>query len=121
MLAEAYRPQQHPCAGAQEREVAEHLDDEHDPSGLGFGGDVPEAHRREDGHAEMQRVRADQWLSEVRCGGSFHHVERGDENQQIDGNDKRQRLECPHCWVAGVNDCPNLPYREACEDQEANQ
>jgi hypothetical protein len=29
LLAEAYRPQ-HPCACAQEREVAEHLDDEHD-------------------------------------------------------------------------------------------
>ena len=31
LLAPAHRPQQHLCAGAQQREVGEHLDDEHDP------------------------------------------------------------------------------------------
>jgi hypothetical protein len=29
--AAAYGGEEYPCAGAQQREVAEHLDDEHDP------------------------------------------------------------------------------------------
>jgi hypothetical protein len=42
LLAAAHRPQQHPRAGAQQCEVGEHLNDEHDPGGLGFGSNVPE-------------------------------------------------------------------------------
>ena len=60
LLAAAHRPQQHPCASTQQCEVGEHLDDEHDPGGLGFGGDVAEADRGEDGHAEVQGVGAGQ-------------------------------------------------------------
>jgi hypothetical protein len=37
--------QEYSYAGAQDREVAKHLDDEHDAGCLGFGGDVPETHR----------------------------------------------------------------------------
>ena len=44
--AAVHGPEEYSCTGAQEREVAEHLDDEHDPGGLGFGGDVAETHRR---------------------------------------------------------------------------
>lgn len=44
-LAPAYGPEQEPHAGAQQCEVAEHLDDQHYPRGLGFGRDVPETHR----------------------------------------------------------------------------
>ena len=40
--AALYGPQQHSCAGAEYCQVGEHLDDEHDPGGLGFGGDAPE-------------------------------------------------------------------------------
>src|SRR5208337_594997 len=58
-------PEEHPYAGAQKREVGEHLHHEHDPGGLGFGADVPEAHRREDGHREVQGVRAGHWLGEA--------------------------------------------------------
>ena len=41
MLAAAHGPQQYPCAGAQKRDVAEHLDNEHHPGALGLRGDVP--------------------------------------------------------------------------------
>jgi hypothetical protein len=65
LLAAENRPQQHPRAGAYQCEVREHLNDEHHPGGLGFGGNVPETHRREDGHTEIQGVRAGQRLGEV--------------------------------------------------------
>ena len=41
LLAAVHRPQQYLRAGAQQREVGEHLDDEHDPGGLGFGAMSP--------------------------------------------------------------------------------
>jgi len=40
--APAYGPEQEPRAGAKQREVAEHLDDQQYPRGLGSGRDVPE-------------------------------------------------------------------------------
>ena len=40
--AALYGPQEHSCAGAGYCQVGEHLDDEHNPGGLGFGGDAPE-------------------------------------------------------------------------------
>ena len=40
--APLHSPQQHSYAGAENCQVGEHLDDEHDPGGLGFGGDAPE-------------------------------------------------------------------------------
>ena len=43
--ATLHGPQHHPCAETQDRQVGEHLDDEHYPGCLGFGGDVPETHR----------------------------------------------------------------------------
>ena len=45
-----------PSLGAPPREVAEHLDDDHDPGDLGFGGDVAETHGGKDGHGEVQGV-----------------------------------------------------------------
>jgi hypothetical protein len=46
------------CAGARQCEVGEHLDGEHNPGGLGFGGDVCGTRRREGGHAGVRGVRA---------------------------------------------------------------
>ena len=43
--AALHGPQEHSYTGTQDHEVAEHLDDEHYPGCLGFGGDVPETHR----------------------------------------------------------------------------
>ena len=45
LAAALHGAQEHSYARTQDREVAEHLDDEHYPGCLGFGGDVPEAHR----------------------------------------------------------------------------
>ena len=45
LAAALHGTDEHPDAGTQEREVAEHLDDEHDPGCLGFRGDIPETHR----------------------------------------------------------------------------
>jgi hypothetical protein len=44
-LAPLYGPEQEPRAGAQQCEVAEHLDDQHYPRDLGFCRDVPKTHR----------------------------------------------------------------------------
>ena len=60
MLAGVGLSEEYSRARAQEREVAEHLDDEHDP-----GSDVAETHRREDGHAEVQGVGAGQRLGKL--------------------------------------------------------
>ncbi len=42
LAAALHGPQEHSYAGTQDREVADHLDDERYPGYLGFGGDVPE-------------------------------------------------------------------------------
>src|SRR6202451_3972795 len=56
LLAAAHGSQQYPRDSAQKGKVAEHLDDEHDPGGLGFGGDVAETYGGKDGHGEVQGV-----------------------------------------------------------------
>jgi hypothetical protein len=43
--APVYGLEKEPRAGAQQCEVAEHLDDQQYPRDLGFGRDVPETHR----------------------------------------------------------------------------
>ncbi len=65
LLAAAHGSQQDPRAGAQQRDVAEHLDDQHYTGGLGLGGDVPESHRREDCHGEVQGVGTGQRLVQI--------------------------------------------------------
>jgi len=121
LLAAVHRPQQHACADAQQGQVGEHLDHEHDPGGLGFGGDIAEAHRGEDGHAEVQGVGAGQRLGEVARRGPLHQEVRRGEQQQVQGNDQSQRLGRPQARVAREGDRFDLSYRQAREDQQADQ
>ena len=121
LLAAARGAQQHPRPGAQEGEVAEHLEDEHHPRGLRLGSDVPETHRREDGHAEVQSVRAGQRLGEAGRRRSFHHEIRRGEHQQVEGEDQAQRLDRLHIRVARTDDASHLPRRHSYEDPHADQ
>jgi hypothetical protein len=62
-----------------------------------------------------------QRLGEGRRGGSFHHEIRRGEQQQVERKDQAQRLGRPQSRVARASDCPDLPRRDAREDQQAHQ
>ena len=70
---------------------------------------------------EVQGVGAGQRLGEGRRGGSFHQEVRRGEQQQEEGNDQTQRLDCLHTRVARANDFCDLPHHDAREDQQAEQ
>jgi hypothetical protein len=63
LLAAVHGAQQYPHAGAQERQVAGHLEDEHHPGRLGLGGDVPNPTVEETVTAKYQASeRASGWV-----------------------------------------------------------
>ena len=99
LLIELDRVHHETCHQAQEHEVQPHLDRDRQPSSLGLRGDVAEPDGREDGGGEVQGIGATDRSAE-RCviGPSHEEVRRG-EQQYVERDAKRERLDGTTRWM----------------------
>ena len=105
-----------PDPGADEGEVEEHLRRHHEAGGVGPRRDVAEAHRREDGDREVERLGVGEVLRERRRGLVRQREVDGGEGDQEHRDDDAERLRGAQLGQLGRRDAPDLPG-----DQRADQ
>ena len=97
-------------------EVGEHLDDEHDPGGLGFGGDVPETHLEKTVTVKYRAsVRVSGW---VKLAAEFRSITKYVEaNTAGRTAGQSQRLGRPHTRAPRAREILTPQHHDARQDQ----